>query len=170
MTVFLISVADLHGDKDVLHRKYAELLQAYKEKSRKQMHTQELYDKLKHRAMIEQVQDAATEAVDDTIHASAISNRFDNRTGDENQPRRQPPLFSGMRADEMQQPMRTHEPVGTTPAANRRMNSNHNSMFSSQESHNGEQTALTTSSSHERAKIPFQIQYPQPLLHRTDND
>lgn len=133
----------------MLRRKNEEIAQAYKEKSRKQMQTQELYDKLKRLSMLGQVQDAASEAVDDNIQASISRNRFADRTGDENQPppRQPPPLFSGMRANEMQQPLRmTHAPVGLTPNGNRGINSNHPNIFSSQESHHGEYPILLTNS------------------------
>jgi E3 ubiquitin-protein ligase CCNP1IP1 len=63
-----------------LQRKNEELLQAYREKSRKHIQTQELYDKLKRRAMLGQVQDAASDAVDN-IEALAINSRFLDQSG-----------------------------------------------------------------------------------------
>jgi len=54
-------------DKDSLTRKNDELAQAYKEKSRKLLQTQELYDKLKRKAMLGQIQDAATDAADSQV-------------------------------------------------------------------------------------------------------
>ena len=60
-------------DQDSLLRKNEELGQAYKEKNRKLLQTQELYDKLKRKAMLGQMQDAASEAVDSTIQAAAAA-------------------------------------------------------------------------------------------------
>ncbi|ROW08097.1 hypothetical protein VPNG_06135 [Cytospora leucostoma] len=59
-------------DQDNLRRKNDELNQAYKDKSRKLLQTQELYDKLKRRAMLGQIQDAASDAVDTTLHGGVI--------------------------------------------------------------------------------------------------
>lgn len=55
-------------DQEALRRKNDELAMAYKEKNRKLLQTQELYDKLKRRAMLGQIQDAALDAVDTTLH------------------------------------------------------------------------------------------------------
>ncbi|KAI0897082.1 hypothetical protein F4806DRAFT_495591 [Annulohypoxylon nitens] len=57
-------------DQDSLHRKNEELTQAYKDKNRKLLQTQELYDKLKRKAMLGQIQDAAEDAIDSTLHGS----------------------------------------------------------------------------------------------------
>lgn len=54
-------------------RKNEELAQAYKEKNRRLLQTQELHDKLKRKAMLGQMQDAASEAVDSTIQAAATA-------------------------------------------------------------------------------------------------
>lgn len=123
-----MKLADLHADQDSLRRKNEELVQAYKEKSRKQMQTQELYDKLKRRAMLGQVQDAASEAVDDSIHASAVGSRFTDRLMDENVQPRQPPVYSGLRTTR-------HEPIEMISAENRVRSNN---VFSSQDSHHGD--------------------------------
>ncbi|KAI1109178.1 hypothetical protein F5Y14DRAFT_444898 [Nemania sp. NC0429] len=61
-------------DRDELRKKYEELLQTCKEKNRKLLQTQELYDKLKRKAMLGQVQDAAEDAVESTLQASSINN------------------------------------------------------------------------------------------------
>ncbi|KAI1156689.1 hypothetical protein F4825DRAFT_458875 [Nemania diffusa] len=61
-------------DRDELRRKYEELLQTCKEKNRKLLQTQELYDKLKRKAMLGQVQDAAEDAVESTLQVSSINN------------------------------------------------------------------------------------------------
>lgn len=79
-------------DQDSLRRKNEELKEAYKEKNKKHMQTQELYDKLKRRAMTGQVQEAALDAVDHAIQASvAANNRYTDRIGSE--PMRPPPLL-----------------------------------------------------------------------------
>lgn len=54
-------------DQDNLRRKNDELTQAYKDKNRKLLQTQELYDKLKRKAMLGHIQDAASDAVDTTL-------------------------------------------------------------------------------------------------------
>lgn len=69
----------MQADQDGLRRKNEELTQALRDKNRKLLQTQELYDKLKRRAMLGQVQDAAHDAVDDTILASSTANRFVDR-------------------------------------------------------------------------------------------
>lgn len=77
----LIVRAEMQVDQDSLRRKNEELTQVLREKNRKLLQTQELYDKLKRRAMLGQVQDAASIAVEDTIHASTTANRFVDRVG-----------------------------------------------------------------------------------------
>ena len=76
--------AGLQVDQDNLRRKNEELSQALRDKSRKLLQTQELYDKLKRRALLGQVQDAAQDAVDDTIQASTTANRFVDRVANQN--------------------------------------------------------------------------------------
>ncbi|KAK8042812.1 hypothetical protein PG994_013295 [Apiospora phragmitis] len=51
-------------EQKVLRDKNAELAQAYKDKNRKLLQVQELYDKLKRKAMLGQIQDAAEDAID----------------------------------------------------------------------------------------------------------
>jgi E3 ubiquitin-protein ligase CCNP1IP1 len=93
-------------DQDGLRRKNEELIQALREKSRKQLRTQELYDKLKRRAMLGEVQTAALDAVDQNIQASVTVNRFVDRVDNENQNLRPPPppLFSNQQTSGMQRP------------------------------------------------------------------
>jgi len=93
-------------DQETLRRKNEELIQAVREKSRKQLQTQELYDKLKRRAMLGEVQNAALDAVDHNIQASVTANRFVDRVDNENQPHRPPPLplFSNQQTSGMQHP------------------------------------------------------------------
>jgi E3 ubiquitin-protein ligase CCNP1IP1 len=93
-------------DQDGLRRKNEELIQALREKSRKQLQTQELYDKLKRRAMLGQVQNAALDAVDQNIQASVTANRCVDRVDNQNQNLRPPPppLFSNQQTTGMQRP------------------------------------------------------------------
>ncbi|ORY59469.1 uncharacterized protein BCR38DRAFT_303365, partial [Pseudomassariella vexata] len=63
-------IANLNVDQENLGRKNDELAQAFKEKNRKLLQTQELYDKLKRKAMMGQMQDAAENAVDSTLNAT----------------------------------------------------------------------------------------------------
>lgn len=81
-------------EQDNLKHKNEELVQAFREKSRKQLQTQELYDKLKQREMLGQVQNAAYDAVDHSIQASVIANRVTDVVSNQNQRPPQPPLFS----------------------------------------------------------------------------
>lgn len=55
-------------DQENLRRQNDELTVAYKEKNRKLLQAQELYDKLKRKAMLGHIQDAASDAVDTTLH------------------------------------------------------------------------------------------------------
>lgn len=70
----MISV--LQVDQEQHRRKNDELARTLREKTRKQLQTQELYDKLKRKSMLGQVQNAAIDAVDETIHASVGPNRY----------------------------------------------------------------------------------------------
>ncbi|KAI1814669.1 hypothetical protein GGS20DRAFT_547327 [Poronia punctata] len=67
-------------DRDELRNKYEELLQTYKEKNRMLLQTQELYDKLKRKAMVGHVQDAAEDAVESTLHMPPINNHMGAET------------------------------------------------------------------------------------------
>jgi E3 ubiquitin-protein ligase CCNP1IP1 len=90
----LIRPTGMQVDADSLRRKNQDLHQNLQEKTRKQMQTQELYDKLKRRTMLGQVQNAASDAVDHTIQESVNANRFVDRTGDLDQLPPPPPLFA----------------------------------------------------------------------------
>jgi E3 ubiquitin-protein ligase CCNP1IP1 len=72
-------------DQNNLRRKAQDTIQALQEKTRKYLQTQELYDKLKRRTMLGQVQHAAHDAVDHTIQESVNANRFFDGTGEMNQ-------------------------------------------------------------------------------------
>lgn len=88
--------------------------------------------------MLGQVQDAAFEAVDESIHVgSAVANRRNEQI--ENQSMQRPPPLFDARAREMHQPMRTrNEPVGMTPNGGRMTGTNRSHIFSSQENQHGE--------------------------------
>ncbi|TVY33995.1 E3 ubiquitin-protein ligase [Lachnellula subtilissima] len=83
-------VSNMQVDQDSFRRKNEELFQALREKTRKHLQTQELYDKLKRRAMLGQVQNAASDAVDQTIQASVTANRYTDRLEEQNQHPPQP--------------------------------------------------------------------------------
>jgi E3 ubiquitin-protein ligase CCNP1IP1 len=95
-------MVDMSIDQDKLRRKNEELIQAFREKSRKLLQIQELYDKLKRRDMLGQVQSAASDAVDHTIQASVNAGRYVDRGGNQNQGHNQkeqqvqPIRFSGL--------------------------------------------------------------------------
>ncbi|KKY36006.1 putative e3 ubiquitin-protein ligase ccnb1ip1 [Diaporthe ampelina] len=71
LTALQNKVASMDLDNDSLRRKNEELSQAYKEKNRKLLQTQELYDKLKRKAMLGHIQDAASDAVDTTLQGTS---------------------------------------------------------------------------------------------------
>ncbi|KAK7926974.1 hypothetical protein PG985_003972 [Apiospora marii] len=54
-----------------LREKNTELAQAYKDKNRKLLQVQELYDKLKRKAMLDQIQDAAEDAIESNFRPEA---------------------------------------------------------------------------------------------------
>ncbi|KHJ35296.1 putative cyclin b1 interacting protein 1 [Erysiphe necator] len=71
-----------------------DLAQQLRDRTRKHHETQELYDKLKRRNLLCHVQEAASDAVEQTIQNSAIANRYDDASNDENINISQPALFS----------------------------------------------------------------------------
>ncbi|PVH80378.1 hypothetical protein DL98DRAFT_459741 [Cadophora sp. DSE1049] len=89
------SISNMEADQDSLRRKVEELNLALREKNRKYLQTQELYDKLKRRAMLGQVQDAASDEVDNAIQASVSANHFVDKVGNKTMRPPPPPLFSG---------------------------------------------------------------------------
>lgn len=85
------------AEQEGLHQKNEELIQALREKTKKFLQTQELYDKLKRRAMVGQVQNAASDAVDFTLQqGSVLSNRYVDHASNMDQHSRQPPLLPGI--------------------------------------------------------------------------
>lgn len=99
-------MSNMQADQDSLRRKNEELIQALREKNRKHLQTQELYDKLKRRAMLGQVQNAASDAVDQNIQASVTASRFVDRVDNQTENHRPPPppLFSNQQTSGMQNP------------------------------------------------------------------
>ncbi|KAK9426067.1 hypothetical protein SUNI508_12611 [Seiridium unicorne] len=63
-------IANLSFDQQSLRRKNDELAQAFREKNKKLMQTQELYDRLKRKAMMGQMQHAAEDAVDSNLYSN----------------------------------------------------------------------------------------------------
>ncbi|KAI1369324.1 hypothetical protein F5Y08DRAFT_352079 [Xylaria arbuscula] len=74
-------------DRDELRKKYEELLQTCKEKNKKLLQTQELYDKLKRKAMLGQVQDAAEDAVESSLQIPSLENGAESQEMPYFQPR-----------------------------------------------------------------------------------
>lgn len=68
----------MHVEHENLTRKNYELVEAFREKSRKHLQTQELYDRLKRKALMSDVQTAASESVDQVLQ-SASGHRFTDR-------------------------------------------------------------------------------------------
>lgn len=71
------------AEQDALRRKNEEISQAYREKSRKLLQTQELYDKVKRKAEMGHIQRAASDAVDSTLQASSQANLFNGSLHDQ---------------------------------------------------------------------------------------
>ncbi|KAF4337694.1 e3 ubiquitin ligase ccnb1ip1 [Fusarium beomiforme] len=61
-------LSNLAAEQDDLRRKNDEISRAYKDKSRKVLQLQELYDKVKRKAELGQIQKAASDAVDSSLH------------------------------------------------------------------------------------------------------
>ncbi|KAK6214006.1 hypothetical protein LQW54_004780 [Pestalotiopsis sp. IQ-011] len=73
------TISSLDLDQQALRRKNEELALALKEKNKKLMQTQELYDKLKRRAMMGQMQHAAENAVDSDLQSFDIRENVGQR-------------------------------------------------------------------------------------------
>lgn len=137
---------DLSLENDNVKRKNEDLNQAVREKTRKYLQTQELYDKLKRRAMLGQVQNAASDAVEDTINASGMGGmgggRFVDRLGDQDIPQRGP-LFQDLYASEEQHvPGFSRDPMGMAPPMGRVRAAGEN-LFSNQDSIRREYTRVS---------------------------
>ncbi|KAG0639185.1 hypothetical protein HOY80DRAFT_964424 [Tuber brumale] len=64
-------IAGMRAVEDELRRKNHELMQGWREKAKKLAQTQELYDKLKRRTLISQVQQAATDQADQALNMTS---------------------------------------------------------------------------------------------------
>jgi E3 ubiquitin-protein ligase CCNP1IP1 len=107
-------------DQQSLCQKNEELFQALRDKTKKCLQTQELYDKLKRRAMMGQVQDAASDAVDYTIQASAAINRLVDDSQIHGQHRQQHLPISSVQSGSLRQPqarvISSMKPLSTSSA------------------------------------------------------
>ncbi|PQE16303.1 e3 ubiquitin- ligase ccnb1ip1 protein [Rutstroemia sp. NJR-2017a WRK4] len=122
----------MSADQDALRRKNEELGQSLRDKNRKLLQTQELYDKMKRRGMLDQVQNAASNAVDDTIQATVAGGGSAN-SDDGRHLRPQPGLFAnqqnstshnsgGFKNTSMQPPQAPRRRSGNWQAFNGQMN------------------------------------------------
>ncbi|CAG8979840.1 hypothetical protein HYALB_00002612 [Hymenoscyphus albidus] len=86
-------MSSLQIEKESLRNKNDELSQAFREKCRKQLQTQETLDKIKRRSMLGHVQNAASDAVEHSFQASVAANRYVDSL-DRTQRPPPPPLFA----------------------------------------------------------------------------
>ncbi|KAL5588693.1 hypothetical protein FOBRF1_015221 [Fusarium oxysporum] len=70
-------LSSLAAEQDALRRKNGEISRAYKDKSRKVLQLQELYDKVKRKAELGQIQRAASDAVDSTLQTTQIDSGYE---------------------------------------------------------------------------------------------
>ncbi|OBT95573.2 hypothetical protein VE01_05991 [Pseudogymnoascus verrucosus] len=91
-------------DLNNAQKKNHELAQSLHAKSKQQAHTQELYDKLKRRDQMSQVQNAASDAVDQTIQGSATANGYSDHFRKANDPPFRPPVFPSLQGNSMGPP------------------------------------------------------------------
>ncbi|ESZ95401.1 hypothetical protein SBOR_4257 [Sclerotinia borealis F-4128] len=92
----------MNTDQDALRRKNEELNHILREKNKKFLQTQELYDKMKRRGLLDQVQTAASNAVDDTIQATVTGHCFTHSIGTDNHRPQEPPLYANQQTGGMQ--------------------------------------------------------------------
>jgi len=126
------------ADQDKLRQKHAELIQAYREKSRKALQVQELLDRSKRKEMLGQVQSAASDAVEQSIEASVMASRFVERGGQPNQHLLQPPRSPKPQQSIMQHPGIIASDLSNSMASPVRHSGKEQSnwaRFSSQDSH-----------------------------------
>ncbi|CEI62912.1 unnamed protein product [Fusarium venenatum] len=87
-------MSGLVAEQESLRRKHEEVSQAYKEKSHKVLQLQELYDKVKRRAELGQIQRAASDAVDHTLQAAQLDPGYSgNMTAQGNIENNRAPVF-----------------------------------------------------------------------------
>ncbi|OBT42583.1 hypothetical protein VE00_07101 [Pseudogymnoascus sp. WSF 3629] len=94
------TITDLNNSQKKNH----ELAQSLHAKSKQQAHTQELYDKLKRRDQMSQVQNAASDAVDQTIQGSATVNGYSDHFRKANDPPFRSPVFPSLQGNSMGPP------------------------------------------------------------------
>ncbi|CAD6448664.1 3b4b70bb-6926-4e5f-8011-0c84d4c8c40c [Sclerotinia trifoliorum] len=116
-------IISMSTDQDALRRKNEELNHHLREKNKKLLQTQELYDKMKRKGLLDQVQTAASNAVDDTIEATVTGNRFADNTGTDNQRPHQQPFYTNQQAGGMHQSGGFHNPTMPPPPLQRRRHS-----------------------------------------------
>ncbi|CCU75827.1 cyclin B1 interacting protein 1 [Blumeria hordei DH14] len=90
-------MTNMQAEQDALRKKNKELIQQLRDKTRKYHQTQELYDKMKRRNLLDHVQDAASDAVEQTIQESACTNRYIDTDINTKKRMPPPPLFSERR-------------------------------------------------------------------------
>lgn len=116
-------IISMSTDQDALRRKNEELNHHLREKNKKLLQTQELYDKMKRRGLLDQVQTAASNAVDDTIEAAVTGNRFADNTGTDNHRPHQQPFYPNQLAGGTHQSGGFHNPSMPPPPLQRRRHS-----------------------------------------------
>ncbi|KFY11045.1 hypothetical protein V492_04708 [Pseudogymnoascus sp. VKM F-4246] len=94
------AITDLNNSQKKNH----ELAQSLHAKSKQQAHTQELYDKLKRRDQMSQVQNAASDAVDQTIQGPAAANGYSDHFRRANEPPLRSPIFASLQGNSMAPP------------------------------------------------------------------
>ncbi|ELR03773.1 hypothetical protein VC83_05604 [Pseudogymnoascus destructans] len=92
------------SDLNNAQKKNHELAKSLHAKSKQQAHTQELYDKLKRRDQMNQVQNAASDAVDQTIQGSATANGYSDHFRKANDPPLRSPVFPSLQGNSMGPP------------------------------------------------------------------
>ncbi|KFY20244.1 hypothetical protein V491_03872 [Pseudogymnoascus sp. VKM F-3775] len=94
------TIIDLNNSQKKNH----ELAQSLHAKSKQQAHTQELYDKLRRRDQMSQVQNAASDAVDQTIQGSASASGYPDHFRKANDPPFRSPVFASLQRNSMGPP------------------------------------------------------------------
>ncbi|CZT07144.1 related to lactose regulatory protein [Rhynchosporium graminicola] len=152
ITTLQDKVTNMQADQESLVRRNEEIANALREKNRKHLQTQELYDKLKRRSMLSQVQDAASDEVDNAIQASVSTNHFVDKGNLSMRP--PPPLFSGHPSAPMQR-MGATSHAGMGPPHIRRSEDAGWNAFSSQ-SNSNQIPPIQTPSSHRQTLASLQ--------------
>lgn len=153
-------MSNMAMDQESLRQKNEELIQAFRDKNRKLLQTQELYDKLKRRDMLGQVQNAASDAVDHTIQASVTANRYAVKIDNQNQRPVPPPRFPSIQNSSI--PYQGQGPGGPAmaPPTSRITNGDRTwAGFSSQENVQQNQPSQTPST-HRQQLAPGNIPTP----------